>query len=320
MLTSGNERLSINKEFSAISRLLSLVVMLGRLPFIIYTETDAFRCKKKPTKRQWDLYLLTCILGVALFMVSFSLFAIVSAKVEENAKDIHSQYAYVFVISKSLFVQNCLDYIDYDYNSLTCRNFEKLLFQKHWLHITVFLLTLIVALAGNLSVILYGNHISKYISDVGESLEDFKYKNASKGTGTMKFCHLFITALDVIVLVALLYISDLGFQESVKFETILYLRWGLKEAFLDNFRMNIFMYIVLVFEIYVYFVARNHLLLIMVLCRSITNTAHGWNFRTTYLLGTGQPTNIINYVTQMYVTYSCLKCSCTQKCEPNEAV
>ncbi|OXA55203.1 Adhesive plaque matrix protein [Folsomia candida] len=259
----GNEGLSLSQDFSGISRLLSLVTMLGRLPFVIYKETDAFRCKKKPPKGQWDLYLLTCILGVALFTSSFSVFAILSAKVDANATDSSSQYA----------------------------TFEKLLFQKHWLHITVFLLTLFVALVGNVSVILYGNHISKYINDLGESLEDFQYKNASRGTRTMKFVHLFITTLDVIVLVALFFTSDLGFQESVKFETILYLRWGLKEAFLDNFWMNIAVYVVLFFEIYVYFVARNHLLLIMVLCRSITNTAHGWNSRTTVLLGTVAPQN-----------------------------
>ncbi|OXA55202.1 hypothetical protein Fcan01_08602 [Folsomia candida] len=259
----GNERLSLNQEFSGISRLLSLVTMLGRLPFVIYKETDAFRCKRKPSKRQWDLYLLTCILSVAFIMSSSSVFNIVSAKVEMNANDSSSQYA----------------------------NFEKLLFQKHWLHITVFLLTFIVALVGNVSVILYGNHISKYINDVGESLEDFKYKNASKGTRTMKFVHLFITALDVVVLVAFFFTSDLGFQESVKFETILYLRWGLKEAFLDNFWMNIAVYVVPFFEIYVYFVARNHLLLIMVLCLAITNTAHGWNTRTAHLLESIAPKN-----------------------------
>ncbi|OXA55205.1 Salivary glue protein Sgs-3 [Folsomia candida] len=263
-IAGGNEVLSLNQEFSGISRLLSLVTMLGRLPFVIYKETDAFRCKRKPPKGQWDLYLLTCILGVALFMATFSVFLILSIKVEENAEDSYSQYA----------------------------NFEKLLFQKHWLHITVFLLTFIVALVGNVSVILYGNHISKYINDVGESLEDFQYKNASKGARTMKFVHLFITALDVVVLVAFFFTSDLGFQESVKFETILYLRWGLKEAFLHTFWMNIAVYVVLFFEIYVYFVARNHLLLIMVLCLAITNTAHGWNSKTTFLLGTSKPINI----------------------------
>jgi hypothetical protein len=115
----------------------------------------------------------------------------------------------------------------------------------------------------------------------------------------MKYLHIIISALDAIVFISLVSINfenpkiprdfqeHLGFKEAKQFETMLYLRWGIPFAFWQKNTINILVYVTMIFEIYVYFVVRNHLLFIIVLCRSIRNSADGWNSRISVFFGTG---------------------------------
>ncbi len=115
----------------------------------------------------------------------------------------------------------------------------------------------------------------------------------------MKYLHIFISALDAIVLICLVSIDfyetekyrdfqeSVGFKEAVQFETILFLRYFRVRAFLHPNTMRVMLNVTMIFEIYVYFVVRNHLLFIIVLCRSIRNSADGWNSRIACFFGTG---------------------------------
>ncbi len=115
----------------------------------------------------------------------------------------------------------------------------------------------------------------------------------------MKYLHIFIFALDAIVFIFLVSINfenpkiprdfqeQLGFKEAKQFETMLYLRWLYPFAFMRTNTINILVYVTMIFEIYVCFVVRNHLLFIIVLCRSIRNSADGWNSRISVFFGRG---------------------------------
>lgn len=93
--------------FSDIRRVLQLVIILGRFPFVIYADTriGTFQCKMKRRIYRFDLYLLTIITTLALFTCSLSVFQIFVSQdangisVETLNKDRSGVLAYAYVLN-----------------------------------------------------------------------------------------------------------------------------------------------------------------------------------------------------------------------------
>lgn len=169
--------------------------------------------------------------------------------------------------------------------------------QKHWLPVTIFFFTLFLALIGNLTFIFKEEAIINFVNEVGESFQELNFDNV-QGPWWWWFglIHGLITALDGIILISLVASDAFGFREGIRFETILYLRWFKTEAFLQDKITLVGVCFMVLLEIYVYFLARNHLLFVMILAKWITQSAHGWNARIAHFLKDGKLKDLMNVI------------------------